>query len=237
MIGAAIAGRLAADGSAVVVAFHQGEEAANRTVDGIRKNGGNAISVQCDMRSPGAVDALFQCAENSFESVSILVNNAGVTRDESVMSGTFEAWRVVLDINLDACFHTTRRALKPMMRHRFGRIVNMSSVLAARSLAGGASYSASKAALESLTRATAIEVARRGITVNAVAPGLVHTAMTDGRSFAGEDVLKRVVPSRQAVPVAAIADAVHFLTSTAAAHITGITLPVDGGLSAVAFSR
>jgi len=237
MIGAAIAKGLASDGLAVVMAFCCGEDSANVTAEEIRKDGGNVISAHCDVRDPDAIDLLFERAECDFETVSVLVNNAGAAHDQSVMSGTPEAWRAVLDVNLDACFYTMRRALKPMLRNRFGRIVNMSSVLSARSLPGGASYSASKAALEALTRTTAIEVARRGITVNAVAPGLVHTAMTQDRSFSGDDLLKRTVPSKQAIPAVAIADAVRFLASANASHITGVTLPVDGGLSAVAFSR
>jgi 3-oxoacyl-[acyl-carrier protein] reductase len=160
--------------------------------------------------------------------VLVLVNNAGVRADGLAPQLKAEDWHAVLDTNLSAAFHTTRRALRPMLRSRFGRIVNVSSIVGTRANAGQANYAASKAGLIGLTKTVAVEVARRGITVNAVAPGLVETKLTEGIS----NGLADAIPARRTGTPEEVAACVRFLASEDAGYVTGTVLTVDGGLSA-----
>ena len=228
-IGAAIARSLAADGWPVGVNYRSDEEGAERVVAEIEEAGGKALAIQADVSDEDAPDELFKTLEEHFGGpVLVLVNNAGVRADPLSPQIDDEAWARVLDTNLSAAFRTTRRALKPMMRARFGRIVNIASVVGQRANPGQANYAASKAGLVALTATVAAEVARRSITVNAVAPGLVETDMTDGIG----DALLEAVPARRAGTPEEVAACVRFLASDEAAYVNGTTLTVDGGMTA-----
>jgi 3-oxoacyl-[acyl-carrier protein] reductase len=212
----------------VGVNYRSDEEGAERVVKEIEEAGGKALAVQADVSEDGAPDALFDKLEEHFGPVLVLVNNAGVRADALSPQIDDEAWQRVLDTNLSAAFKITRRALRPMMKARFGRIVNIASIVGQRANPGQANYAASKAGLVALTRTVAAEVARRKITVNAVAPGLVETEMTEG---IGDGLLENV-PARRAGTPEEVAACVRFLASDDASYVNGTTLTVDGGLTA-----
>ena len=228
-IGASIARALAQDGWAVGVNYRAGGDAAAEVVAAIERAGGRAIAIQGDVADPQAPDLLFTALEQAFEQpVLALVNNAGITRDDLVPSLGDEEWAMVIETNLNAAFRMTRRALKTMLRARAGRIVNIASISGLRANPGQANYSAAKAGLIALTKTTAVEVARRGITVNAVAPGLIETEMMDGAS----KELFAAIPARRPGTPDEVAACVRFLISEAAGYVTGAVLTVDGGLAA-----
>jgi NAD(P)-dependent dehydrogenase (short-subunit alcohol dehydrogenase family) len=209
-IGAAVVERLRADGWPVVA---------------LARTGGD---VQADVSDPEAVAAAFDAVEERHGPVLVLVNNAGTRRDGLAIRMSDEDWNAVLDVNLDGAFHCTRRALGPMLKARWGRIVNVSSVVAAHANPGQANYAASKAGLLALTRTIAREMGRKGITCNAVTPGIVATDMT--RDVV--DDLVGLVPAGRAGTPADVAAAVGFLCSEEAAYVNGATLAVDGALTA-----
>jgi 3-oxoacyl-[acyl-carrier protein] reductase len=228
-IGAAIAHALARDGLAVGVNYRADGNAAESVVDEIEREGGRAAAVQADVRDPEAADQLFGKLEAQFDApVLTLVNNAGVRHDDLGASLGDDEWSDVLDTNLTAAFRLTRRALKPMLRARTGRIVNISSVVGLRANPGQANYAAAKAGLVALTKTIAVEVARRGITVNAGAPGWIDTEMTEGIS----SELLSAIPARRAGKPEEVAACVRFLASAQASYVTGTVLSVDGGLAA-----
>jgi 3-oxoacyl-[acyl-carrier protein] reductase len=228
-IGAAIARGLAADGWPVAVNYRAEAEGAAAVVAAIEAEGGRATALAADVCDRGAADELFAAAERELgRPVLLLVNNAGISRDDLVPTLGDEEWAAVLETNLSAAFRMTRRALKPMLRARYGRIVNIASVVGLRANAGQANYAAAKAGLIALTKTAAIEVARRGITVNAVAPGWIDTDMTAGVST---DLLS-AVPARRAGTPEEVAACVRFLASDSAGYVTGAVLTVDGGLAA-----
>ena len=180
------------------------------------------------MCADDAADALFDSLEERFGPVLVLVNNAGVRADGLSPQLRDDQWARVIDTNLSAAFRTTRRALAPMLRARFGRIVNVASVVGPRANAGQSNYAASKAGLIGFTKTVAVEVARRGITVNAVAPGFVETKLTQD---IGNGVVD-AIPARRVGTPEEVAACVRFLTSEEASYVTGTTLTVDGGMSA-----
>ena len=228
-IGAATARALAADGWAVGVNYRSGRADAAGVVGEIEGAGGRAVALPGDVCDPGTPDALFDALAEEFDlPVLVLVNNAGITSDGLAPSLDDEAWESVIDTNLGAAFRLTRRALRPMLRARHGRIVNIASVVGQRANPGQANYAAAKAGLVGMTKTVAAEVARRGITVNAVLPGLIETDMTAGVG----DGLLSAVPARRAGTPEEVAACVRFLVSADAAYVTGSTLTVDGGLSA-----
>ncbi len=228
-IGAAIARALAQDGWAVGVNYRADGDAAAEVVASIEQAGGRAVAIQGDVADPHTPDQLFTALEQAFDQqVLALVNNAGITRDDLVPSLGDEEWSTVIETNLNAAFRMTRRALKTMLRARAGRIVNIASISGLRANPGQANYSAAKAGLIALTKTTAVEVARRGITVNAVAPGLIETEMMAGAS----KELFAAIPARRPGKPEEVAACVRFLTSEAAAYVTGAVLSVDGGLAA-----
>jgi 3-oxoacyl-[acyl-carrier protein] reductase len=228
-IGAAIARAIARDGWPVGVNYRSGEAGAKAVVDEIESQGGRAVALQADVADPKAADTLFGALESEFDGpVLVLVNNAGISADDLTPSLGDEEWDTVIDTNLSGAFRLMRRALRPMLRARSGRIVNISSVVALRANPGQSNYSAAKAGLIALTRTTAVEVARRGITVNAVAPGWIETDMTADVST---DLLDSV-PARRAGTPEEVAACVRFLASDQASYVTGAVLTVDGGLAA-----
>ena len=181
-IGAAIARALAADGWRVGVNYRADRSGAEAVVSEIERSGGQAVALEADVADRGAADDLFGSLETHFDApVLALVNNAGISRDDLTPSLGDDEWDDVLQTNLSAAFRLTRRALRPMIRARAGRIVNISSIAGLRANPGQANYSAAKAGLIALTKTAAVEVARRGVTVNAVAPGLIDTEFIGGR--------------------------------------------------------
>jgi 3-oxoacyl-[acyl-carrier protein] reductase len=228
-IGAAIARGLAADGWPVGVNYRSDKDGADAVVAAIGEDGGQAVVVQADVADAGASEGLFSAVESHFDRpVLALVNNAGVSRDDLVASLGDEEWSTVLETDLTAAFRLIRRALRPMLRARAGRIVNIASVVGLRANPGQANYAAAKAGLIALTRTAAVEVARRGITVNAVAPGWIDTDMTAGI----DSELLAAVPARRAGTPEEVAACVRFLVSDQASYVTGAVLSVDGGLAA-----
>ena len=228
-IGAAIAIELAKDGWAVGVNYNSDREGAERTVAAIEEAGGRALAVGGDISDAnGVANELFDRLEQELGPVLALVNNAGITADGLAIQMEDDDWNRVIDTNLTAAFRMTRRAMRPMVKARYGRIVNVASVVGPRANAGQANYAAAKAGLIGMTKTVATEVARRGVTVNAVAPGFIATDMT-------EDIPESVidaVPAKRAGTPEEVAAAVRFLASDAAGYVTGSTLFVDGGMSA-----
>lgn len=227
-IGAAIVRGLAADGWPVGIGYHASGDAANELVKEIEAAGGQALALGGDIVDRELIDAHFTQLEERFGPVLAVVNNAGVRADGLSPQIKDHEWDLVLDTNLTAAFRTTRRAIPPMLRERKGRIVNIASVVGLRANAGQSNYAASKAGLIAMTKTVAVEVARRGVTVNAVAPGLIATDMT--ADLSGD--LLAAVPARRAGTPEDVANCVRFLVSDAAAYVTGATLTVDGGMSA-----
>jgi 3-oxoacyl-[acyl-carrier protein] reductase len=228
-IGAACAERLARAGWPVAVNYLSNGELAEEVVGAIRSEGGEAIAFGADVSDHNEVDRLFSELEAELGMVQVLVNNAGVRVDGLAVRMSEEDWTKVLRTNLFAAYHTCNRALMPMVRSRFGRIVNIASVVGPNvGNPGQVNYGAAKAGLVGLTRCMAREVARKGVTVNAVAPGFVHTDLT---SDVSPDFI-RGVPARRAGTPEDVAGCVGFLASESAGYVTGATLTVDGGLTA-----
>ena len=227
-IGAAIARSLASEGWPVGVNYRTDSDAAEAVVAEITEAGGRARALQGDISDPETADALFEALEEEFGPVLVLVNNAGVRADGLSPQIDDDDWARVIDTNLNAAFRLTRRALRPMIRARYGRVVNIASIVGQRANPGQANYAASKAGLVAMTKTVAAEVARRGVTVNAVAPGLIETDMTEG---IGENLLEHVPARRPGTPDE-VAECVRFLASDGAAYVTGVCLTVDGGLTA-----
>src|SRR2546421_13058627 len=228
-IGAAIARALARDGWPVGVNYRVDQDGAHEVVGEIERDGGRAVALAADVTDPGSPDQLFEALESHFDApVLVLVNNAGISRDDLTPSLGDEEWSAVIDTDLTAAFRMTRRALKTMLRARAGRIVNISSVVGLRANPGQANYAAAKAGLIALTKTAAVEVARRGITINAVAPGWIDTEMT---AEVNQDLLA-AVPARRAGTPEEGAACVRFLASDEASYVIGAVLSVDGGLAA-----
>jgi 3-oxoacyl-[acyl-carrier protein] reductase len=228
-IGAATARTLADAGWAVGVNFRSDEDGAAAVVDEVERGGGRAVAVRGDVSDPEGVDRVFAELEERLGNVGVLVNNAGMRADGLTPQLKDEQWASVLETNLYAAFWTSRRALPRMIRARFGRIVNIASVVGPNvGNPGQPNYAAAKAGLVGLTRTVAKEVARRGVTVNAVAPGFVDTALTEGV----DQAWLQAVPARRAGTVEEVAACVRFLASDEAAYVTGTTLTVDGGMTA-----
>ena len=227
-IGAAIARELAADGWDVAVGYRSDQSAAGETVAAVEALGRRAVALQGAVSDQGAAAALFDAAERELGPVLALINNAGVRADGLAIQLEDEAWDEVVDTNLSAAFRLTRRGLRAMIKARFGRVVNVASVVGPRANAGQANYAAAKAGLIGMTKTVAAEVARRGVTVNAVAPGFIETDMT--ADLPAE--LLSAVPARRAGRPDEVAAAVRFLASDRASYITATTLFVDGGMSA-----
>jgi len=229
-IGRAIVLRLATQGADVAFSYRGNQAAAQETAAAVEALGRRALAVQGDVTDPAAAEAVVAAALAAFGSIDILVNNAGITRDDLIMRMSIDAWREVLETNLFGAFYTTKAVTRPMLRARSGRIVNITSVSGQAGQTGQANYSAAKAGLIGLTKATARELASRGITANAVAPGFVLTELTAGLPEALTAELVARTPLGRFGTVEEVAAAVAFLASDEAAFITGQVLAIDGGL-------
>ena len=229
-IGRAIVLRLAAQGADVTFSYRGNAAAAEETAAAVRELGRQALPVQGDVSDPAAADALIKAALGAFGKVDILVNNAGITRDDLIMRMSLEAWRDVINTNLSGAFYAIKAVTRPMLKAKGGRIVNITSVSGQAGQTGQANYSAAKAGLIGLTKATARELASRGITCNAVAPGFVLTELTQNLAQPLQDEITARTPLGRFGTPEEIANAVAFLASDDAAYITGQVLAVDGGL-------
>ncbi|MEQ8876932.1 MAG: 3-oxoacyl-[acyl-carrier-protein] reductase [Phycisphaerales bacterium] len=195
--------------------------------------GERAHVLPCNLGDPEAVDSLPKQAIEKMGALDILVNNAGVTRDQLFMRMSDEDWQTVLDVNLTATMRLCRAVVRPMMKARWGRIVNISSVVGTTGNAGQVNYAASKAGMVGMTKSIAHEVASRGITANAVAPGFIATAMTDKLSDAQKEAINTQIPAARMGTPEEIAAAVLYLASAEAGYVTGATLHVNGGMAMI----
>lgn len=230
-IGRAIALKLAAEGAAVVINYHGSMEKAKEVKAEIESDGGIAEIMQCNVADYQATEAMIRKVTDDFGRLDILVNNAGITRDGLLMKMSEEDYDTVLDTNLKGPFHCIRFAARQMLRQRGGRIINLSSVSGILGNAGQANYSASKAGVIGLTKSAARELASRGITVNAVAPGFIETEMTAVLPEKVRESAVAQIPLGTFGTAEDVAEAVAFLASDSARYITGQTIHVDGGMA------
>jgi len=229
-IGRVIALRLASLGPVALNDIESGRDELEKVADEVRAAGGEALVVTGDVTNSQDVDAVVKQVVSDLGRLDILVNNAGITRDGLILRMTDDQWRSVIEVNLTGAFLCSRAAAKVMLRQRSGCIVNMASVVGVMGNAGQANYAASKAGLIGLTKSMARELAPRGITVNAIAPGFIVSPMTDELSPEAKEKLFSMIPLGRLGTAEDVADAVAFFASPAASYITGQVLKVDGGM-------
>lgn len=229
-IGREIARRFACGGANVVISDIN-PETTESTAEEMRQSGHDAIGLPANVADAEDVDELFSKAQERFDRIDVVVNNAGITKDTLLVRMSEEDWDNVIRVNLRGAFLVSRAAAKIMMKQRSGRIVNIASVVGVLGNAGQSNYSASKAGLIGLTKSSARELASRGVTVNAVAPGFIRTEMTDAMTDQARELFLKTVPLRRQGEPSDVAAAVTFLASDSAAYITGQVLSVCGGLN------
>ena len=229
-IGRAIAVRLAEEGAKVAISYRSNEEEAGKTAGMVREAGGECEIFKGDVASPEDVETLFKGVNETFGGVGILINNAGVTKDNIMLRMKEDEFDDVIQTNLKGTYLCTRAVLRSMVRARWGRIVNVSSVVGLVGNAGQANYAASKAGIIGFTKSVAREVAPRGITVNAVAPGYVETELTSGLPDEVKEQIRAQTPAGRIGEPEEIAEVVAFLAGEGASYVTGQTISVDGGM-------
>jgi 3-oxoacyl-[acyl-carrier protein] reductase len=236
--GALVTGASGAIGGAIARALHA--QGARVALSGTRRDsletlagelGANAHVTPCDLSDADAVGGLMAAAAEAAGGIDILVNNAGLTRDNLALRLKNEDWQTVLDVNLTAAFRLSRDSLRPMMKQRWGRIINITSIVGLTGNPGQANYAASKAGMIGMAKSLAQEVASRGITVNCVAPGFIETPMTDALSDDQREKLIQAIPNRRLGSPADVAACVVFLAGPETAYMTGQTLHVNGGMA------
>jgi 3-oxoacyl-[acyl-carrier protein] reductase len=230
-IGRAIVQALAAEGAKVAFVYRGSQPAADSLVEAVRQTGGTALAVQADVTDPAAAQACADRVEKELGPVNILVNNAGVIRDDLFVRMEPADWNLVLATNLGGTYNFCKAIAYSMMKARKGRIINVSSVAAEHVNPGQTNYAASKGAINAFTRALAAELASRGVTVNAVAPGFIETDMSEAIRNKAGDKIKKFIPMRRIGKPEDIARVVVFLAGEDSAYMTGQVLTVDGGLS------
>jgi len=228
-IGRAIAETLAEAGADVVVADLDPMRSKD-TVAAVEKAGRKALNLKVNVADANDTKAMAEQVIKDWGKIDILVNNAGITRDGLLLRMKEEDWNLVLQVNLNGTFHCTKAVLQPMTKQRYGRIVNIASIVGAMGNVGQANYAASKAAVIGFTKTVAREYASRNVTVNAVAPGFIDTAMTQGLAAEVKEALQKQIPLARLGTPADIAKAVRFLVSEDASYITGHVLHVNGGM-------
>jgi 3-oxoacyl-[acyl-carrier protein] reductase len=235
-IGRAIVKAFAAEGAKVALVYRGNQAAADALVQEVAQAGGTALALQTDVTNTEAAQAAAERVSREWGRLDILVNNAGIIRDDLFVRMEPEAWRSVLETNLGGTYNFCRAVAYTLMRQRRGRIINISSVAAEHVNLGQANYAASKGAVNALTRALAVELASRNVTVNAIAPGFIETDMSEAVRNKAGDMIKKIIPMRRLGQPEDIARVAVFLASADASYITGQVLTVDGGLSLGAVS-
>lgn len=230
-IGAAIAKKLADKGATVIINYSGNDKAAQDTLDDITADGNKAEIYKCNVADYEEVEQMIQYVVQKYKKIDILINNAGITRDGLIMRMSEKDFDDVIDVNLKGTFNCIRHVARQMIKQRCGRIVNMSSVVGIAGNAGQVNYAASKAGVIGITKSAAKELAARGITVNAIAPGYIDTDMTRVLSDDIKDGIVSQIPLKRMGQVSDIADAAAFLVSDRASYITGQVLSVDGGMN------
>lgn len=235
-IGRAIVKAFAAEGARVAFVYRGSQPAADSLVQEVVQGGGTVLALQADVSDPAAAQACIERIEKEWGRFDILVNNAGIIKDDLFVRMEPEAWNAVLQTNLGGVFNFCRAVAYTLMKQRRGRIINISSVAAEHVNQGQTNYAASKGAINSFTRALAVELASRGVTVNAVAPGFIETDMSEAVRNKAGDMIKKLIPMRRLGKPEDIARVAVFLASEDGSYITGQVLTVDGGLSLGAVS-
>jgi 3-oxoacyl-[acyl-carrier protein] reductase len=230
-IGRATAIRLGGAGAKVAVNYNASEGPAREVVDAITSEGGEALAVKADVSKAEEVDGMMNSLVKEWGQIDIIVNNAGITRDNLLMRMTEEEWNAVLETNLLSAFYCTKAVMRPMLRNRWGRIISLSSIVGAQGNLGQANYAAAKAGLMAFTKSVAREVASRNITANAIAPGFVETDITAVLPQEVKDAMLKAIPAERYGAPEDIANVALFLASDLAAYITGQVIHVNGGMA------
>jgi len=235
-IGRAIVKKFCAEGAKVACVYRGNKEAADKLVQEVSQSGGTALALQCDVADASAVQQTVERVEKEWDRFDILVNNAGIIKDDLFVRMEPEAWQSVLQTNLGGTYNFCRAVAYTLMKQRRGRIINVSSVAAEHVNQGQTNYAASKGAINAFTRALAVELASRNVTVNAIAPGFIETDMSEALRNKAGDIIKKMIPMRRLGQPEDIANIALFLASSDSGYMTGQVLTVDGGLSLGAVS-